>query len=122
MKPSTNSQPLKKLEEDIRNNNDTDGIQFINIEVVRLDEITNADVGDDIIKDVVLEPKEKSSAVETAGGTPARKGRSRERSYHNKEVEHHPPNNSIFQRKSARLLPGEEYIQRHVQLGCARCS
>ena len=56
----------------IRNNNDTDGIQFINIEVVRLDEITNADVGDDIIKDVVLEPKEKSSALllETAGGTP----------------------------------------------------
>jgi hypothetical protein len=102
------------------------GIQFINIEVVRLDKITDADVDDleeqlfqkyldvvedilldDIInKDVVLEPKEKSSALETACWwyPPGSEGRSRERGYHNKEVERHPPNNYTFQRKSARLL------------------
>jgi hypothetical protein len=38
------------MEEDIRQNNDTDGNQFINIEpaakIIRLDEITDADVDD----------------------------------------------------------------------------
>ena len=71
----------ENMEEDIsRQNNDTDGNQFINIEpavkIIRLDEITDADV-DDLEKqlfqkylevedirddmDVELEPKEKSS-------------------------------------------------------------
>ena len=71
----------ENMEEDIsRQNNDTDGNQFINIEpvakIIRLDEITDADVDDleeqlfqkyseveDIRDDmdVELEPKEKSS-------------------------------------------------------------
>ena len=69
----------ENMEEDIRQNNDTDGNQFINIEpaakIIRLDEITDADVDDleeqlfqkyseveDIPDDmdVELEPKEKS--------------------------------------------------------------
>jgi len=69
----------ENMEEDIRQNNDTDGNQFINIEpavkIIRLDEITDADVDDleeqlfqkyseveDIRDDmdVELEPKEKS--------------------------------------------------------------
>ena len=69
----------ENMEEDIRHNNDTDENQFINIEpavkIVRLDEITDADVDDleeqlfqkysaveDIPDDmdVELEPKEKS--------------------------------------------------------------
>ena len=69
----------ENMEEDIRQNNDTDGNQFINIEpaakIIRLDEITDADV--DVLEeqlfqkysavedipddmDVELEPKEKS--------------------------------------------------------------
>ena len=67
------------MEEDIRQNNETDGNQLINIEpaveIIRLDEITDADVDDleeqlfqkysevkDIRDDmdVELEPKEKS--------------------------------------------------------------
>ena len=70
----------ENMEEDIRQNNDTDGNQFINIEpavkIVRLDEISDANVDDleeqlfqkyseveDIRDDmdVELEPKEKSS-------------------------------------------------------------
>ena len=69
----------ENMEEHIRQNNDTDGNQFINIEpaakIIRLDEITDADVDDleeqlfqkyseveDIPDDmdVELEPKEKS--------------------------------------------------------------
>ena len=69
----------ENMEKDIRQNNDTDGNQFINIEpvakIIRLDEITDADVDDleeqlfqkysaveDIPDDmdVELEPKEKS--------------------------------------------------------------
>ena len=69
----------ENMEEDIRQNNDTDGNQFINIEpavkIVRLDEISDANVDDleeqlfqkyseveDIRDDmdVELEPKEKS--------------------------------------------------------------
>ena len=69
----------ENMEEDIRQNNDTDGNKFINIEpaakIIRLDEITDADVDDleeqlfqkysaveDIPDDmdVELEPKEKS--------------------------------------------------------------
>ena len=69
----------ENIEEDIRQNNGTDGNQFINIEpaakIIRLDEITDADVDDleeqlfqkyseveDIRDDmdVELEPKEKS--------------------------------------------------------------
>ena len=69
----------ENMEEHIRQNNDTDGNQFINIEpaakIIRLDEITDADVDDleeqlfqkyseveDIRDDmdVELEPKEKS--------------------------------------------------------------
>jgi hypothetical protein len=69
----------ENMEEDIRQSNDTDGNQFINIEpaakIIRLDEITDADVDDleeqlfqkysaveDIPDDmdVELEPKEKS--------------------------------------------------------------
>jgi len=69
----------ENMEEDIRQNNDTDGNQFINIEpavkIIRLDEITDADVDDLEVQlfqkysevedirddmDVELEPKEKS--------------------------------------------------------------
>ncbi len=99
------------------------GIQFINIEVVKLDEISDADVEeqlfqkysdvvedirDDIInKDIVRIRAERREEQRTGNCwwyPPGSEGRSRERSCHNKEVERHPPNNSIFQRKSARFL------------------
>ena len=69
----------ENMEKDIRQNNDTDGNQFINIEpvakIIRLDEISDADVDDleehlfqkysEVVDipddmDVELEPKEKS--------------------------------------------------------------
>ena len=102
------------------------GIQFINIEVVRLDAITDADVVDDLEeqlfqkssdvvedilrddiinnKDVVFIIRAEREEEQRTGNCwlfpPGSEGRSRERSYHNKEVErHHPPNNSIFQRR-----------------------
>ena len=72
----------ENMEEDIRQNNDTDGNQFINIEpaakIIRLDEITDADVDDleeqlfqkyseveDIRDDmdVELEPKKRTAAT-----------------------------------------------------------